>query len=853
MFKTDSRKGIAAAAAAVLAFAGLTVSAPAQAAVGLNVEPNKGSTYAVPVNDRMDIRVYTDGISQDLISNLKFKVTTDGSITLKYNTATASPAGNTNATALSAGTTSNVISSVTKSAGVATVLSLAVDGATYTSASETVTVVAWLDADGDGEVDDTYASSAISVNFVDGDNITWTTEFATPALGATSIDAFVSSNDINMQALNGTIHFTFKEVATRSDAVTASYNTTAAKFKATATSASWGVNATSFSSSGSVSATAKYSYAASASYTSVVDSALTNIGSEIVRQTGATSVALINGVSASATTTNTKVSGSRITVSPTATTLKLTAAALTDSGAVGVKDQTMTFKVTEVGAAGMDAGSVLTVGSTSIKFPNTGKIEDGSFTATTDADGIATIEISLAGIKKDTSFTVAASTPGVAAVTTTVTFKEAEAASVKLTNVAIATGVTPVIVVAKSTAVDLTFAVLDTYGALISGSGYAVRVDQGAITVSNGVSAGKATVTFPGYSTAATYNLTANVTKDGALVSGLTAENITLKVSSAGVPAAVSQTSTGLGTSDAATLSLTTKDWKNADTRLGESAASSLDGGKLLTGIVTDASGNAVAGATVTLTGSDLFFNVAGLVYTTGTATVVTDAAGSYSATVYAQKTGKKTVTIASGAATKAVDLYYVAAATSSGTVLAVTTNATGDIAAPGTTIRATVKLTDKFGNPVAADDANGEAFSVTVTGPGFVSAIPTKLSKTGEATLNVLLGSKDEGSVVFTASYDGDGDGTAKAAITSTKTIVVQEVTVEANAVIGSFQGRWAVRVENAKGSTVTVKVGGKWYKYVSLNDNYTFSRKSKVGATVPVKVWVDGQLQNDQTLTIK
>jgi hypothetical protein len=105
----------------------------------------------------------------------------------------------------------------------------------------------------------------------------------------------------------------------------------------------------------------------------------------------------------------------------------------------------------------------------------------------------------------------------------------------------------------------------------------------------------------------------------------------------------------------------------------------------------------------------------------------------------------------------------------------------------------------------------------------------------------------------MFTASYDGDGYGTDKAAITSTKTIVVQEATVEANAIIGSFQGRWAVRVENAKGSTVTVKVGGKWYKYVSLNDNYTFSRKSKVGATVPVKVWVDGQLQNDQTLTIK
>jgi hypothetical protein len=72
-------------------------------------------------------------------------------------------------------------------------------------------------------------------------------------------------------------------------------------------------------------------------------------------------------------------------------------------------------------------------------------------------------------------------------------------------------------------------------------------------------------------------------------------------------------------------------------------------------------------------------------------------------------------------------------------------------------------------------------------------------------------------------------------------------------NAVIGSFNGRWAVRVENAKGSAVTVKVGSRWFKTTATSDSFVFSRKSKVGASLLVKVWVAGDLQNEQTVTVK
>ena len=98
-------------------------------------------------------------------------------------------------------------------------------------------------------------------------------------------------------------------------------------------------------------------------------------------------------------------------------------------------------------------------------------------------------------------------------------------------------------------------------------------------------------------------------------------------------------------------------------------------------------------------------------------------------------------------------------------------------------------------------------------------------------------------------------GAGTATARlVTSTQAVTVAPAAApEVNAVIGSFNGRWAVRVENAKGSTVVVKVGGRWFKVVATSDSFVFARKSRVGATPLVKVWVAGELQNEQTVTVK
>jgi hypothetical protein len=233
------------------------------------------------------------------------------------------------------------------------------------------------------------------------------------------------------------------------------------------------------------------------------------------------------------------------------------------------------------------------------------------------------------------------------------------------------------------------------------------------------------------------------------------------------------------------------------------------------------------------------------------TITTLADGAGWWTVSAYVVKAGSATFTYAAGTATASTTLTAAAVYGNEGTALSIVSV---DTILPGKTLVATVKLVDEHGNPVAADDAATESFAVTVTGLGFVGSIPTKLNASGEATVTVLLGSADEGSVVITATYDADGTGTAKAAVTATKTVAVAPAAApEVNAVIGSFNGRWAVRVENAKGSTVVIKVGGRWYKATASSDNFVFSRKSRVGASVLVKVWVAGDLQNEQTITVK
>ncbi|BDP99798.1 hypothetical protein [Aquiluna sp. KACHI24] len=232
------------------------------------------------------------------------------------------------------------------------------------------------------------------------------------------------------------------------------------------------------------------------------------------------------------------------------------------------------------------------------------------------------------------------------------------------------------------------------------------------------------------------------------------------------------------------------------------------------------------------------------------TATLRTDSSGDLSLKFASTKAGTHTVSFTVGTVTTTSQIVVTAAQVQSAKNITIASATM----LPGQTNVISGTLTDANGNPVAT--TADKKVSVEWTGKGLpfnVGSIAT--DEDGKFSFQVLVLAGETGTGTVKATFKP----TAVAAddITVTKTIAIDAPAVapapEVNAVIGTFNGRWAVRVENAKGAVVAVKVGGNWYKYTSLNENYLFSRKSAVGRSVAVAVYVNGTLENVATITIK
>jgi hypothetical protein len=275
------------------------------------------------------------------------------------------------------------------------------------------------------------------------------------------------------------------------------------------------------------------------------------------------------------------------------------------------------------------------------------------------------------------------------------------------------------------------------------------------------------------------------------------------------------------------------------------SSSMSVSGVATVSGSVNLEGGNvSIAGAGLTVT--DAEGNTA-----SGAISVRTAANGLFTVSATTKVAGKYNVTVTAGTYSQAIVITVDAVTAEVGTALTIATQDGKNTAAPGTTVRLTFTLKDANGNAVQVKSTDAAKLAVVVTGPGFWGTLPTTTDANGQATLNVLLASADTGTLGIIATYTPTD--TTKAVTAKLDVVIGAPEAPEVKAVIGSFQGRWAVRVENAKGSTVVIKVGGNWYKMTASSDRFLFSRKSKVGATPLVKVWVDGELQNEQTITVK
>jgi hypothetical protein len=234
------------------------------------------------------------------------------------------------------------------------------------------------------------------------------------------------------------------------------------------------------------------------------------------------------------------------------------------------------------------------------------------------------------------------------------------------------------------------------------------------------------------------------------------------------------------------------------------------------------------------------------------TATLRTNGSGNLVLKFASTKAGTHTISYTVGGVTTTSQLIITAAQVEDASKV---TLAAADMVA-GQTTTITGVVADALDNPVEYTGTD-KKLVVGWTGKGLPFNIGSAVNtdEDGKFTFQVLVLAGETGAGVATVTFKPTAVAAENVTVTRTYTIAAPAAVVapEVNAVIGTFNGRWAVRVENAKGAVVSVKVGNRWVKYTSLNDNYLFSRQSRVGATLPVAVYVNGQLENVATITIK
>ena len=832
MFKTNSRKGLSLAAIVALAGSLLVGATPAQAAGEVTLAPNVGTTYAAISGETFTLKAVAGStIPGSSWNTLKFRISNASNVTFS---ATASAAvGGTNQFVGGVTASSTVVSASSTVSGVAT-LALDLD---FTTSDAVLSVVAWLDADGEGDLDaGEFQTDATQVSWFKASNVTWTTAITAIILGDTKLVAKVSTDkNINLaQAQAVQVGFATVSPAATYSAVSGTTVTSTGSFT---------VGSASVRNTAGTEATVEATHTALAANTYVAQALYggVEVGSESLSVVGAVVASNIDvpKIAASANTKGTNIRTGTTDVTVTAVVSKSAGVAVADGTVVKVE-------IAEGSANSVDSKASITAGGKALTNSVSTSVQKIAFDATVTG-GKVSIPVALAGLKVDNTFNVKVTNGNTTANTT---FTIADTALGLFTDLSLL-GTNAAIKIASGGAFSLTYGVLDNFDQPLS-TDYRVTLTNGAstATVSQAVVAGKVTfaVTDAADKTEGAY--TATLEK----LSAATNTYVSAGTTSATTPTVgtvTAATAITLIASSASNLVLNTDAQTAADTRVGGTAPDVNTGNVAeLSGQVTDANGLGTTGV-VTLTAPDALFEVGG-VYTLGSASVNTSATGAYAGVkIYRQLAGKVTVSATIGSVSKGLSLTYLAAAETkaANVVLTVPTAAVKS----GSTYTVKAKLTDKFGNPVKVTTTG--ILSVKYTGPGFVTAtLPSTTDAAGELQFNVLLGSSDEGTAAVTVAYDGDQSAsTTTDNVTVTATVTIGVVAPEVNAAIGSFNGRWAVRVENAKGSAVSIKVGGKWFKVTSTSDSFVFSRKSRVGATPLVKVWVDGQLLNEQTITVK
>jgi hypothetical protein len=725
---------------------------------------------------------------------------------------------------------------------------------TASTDSGTVSVNAWLDANGDNLITlGEFASGAQVITFVKAADVTWTTTLAQPFIGDTKLTATITSDkSINLDQFKSEVQIGF---ATLSGST---YTTVGSPTVVSGVGAfTVGETTTFVSATNSLKVEKTATAAASTTYVAqaIRNTGDTELGSESAKAVAAATILKLTTPSITAGD-DLSQSTNVITARNGITSFTATSQAWSNSGATTKSAAGIAVKVTitEGSATGNTDAATFVAGGKTLK-DTTSAADSIEFTVNTDATGLVSIPVTVSGTVAGTdSITILVAAQSATAVastlTTTVNFANATVADGALVDAnQIGSGAIYKKVAGSTT--TLKFAAKDSFGkglgstyrVLLTESGSSPSVIKDAV-FSNGIAsfsvADSATVSEVYSAQLQSYSSSTLTWSNGSFSPAVSVTPVI------GASEAVGSVATLAGTATTA-LALNLNDLKAVDTRSGGSAPTVTSGTvATLSGTVLDANSIPTYGE-VTLSATGAMFETNG-VFALGSITVQTNNSGAFGGVkIYSNTAGKNTVTATSNGKTKTLDLTFDSAGVATGSVY--TLDAPLRVA-PGATLTVTPIITDKYGNKVA-QTAN---FTFAYSGPGL--PINANATTTANTAFRVLLGAGDTGAatVTWTVDKNADADTTDTGEIvTATIVIGATPATVATANVAGSTK-RFFVSVDgNTSAKNVVVKVAGKTFKTLKGSS----AKKTYVVAAPKgshkVTVYVGGKLVATKTISVK
>jgi trimeric autotransporter adhesin len=846
MSKNLTRKGLALGAIVAL---GATVFAgsPAFAANELNVVPAAGTSYNAVAGSVFNLATtFAPGFTPSSYAQLKYIVTSDANSAIHYGvgvSAVTSPA-----TAQAVSLSSSAVTATGAGATTVNYIGLSADTASVTSS---VVVTAFVDANNDGAVSAGEWNTVKTVTFKKLADITPVVTLAQPSTGDTTVSATVAWGDLNVEQANRTTYLT----ATGSTnsalgvefnvagagyptaaATGVSYSSTTGKFSKTvsalasaATVAARAVYATNTFTAGTPNVDAYTSTllgsAASASATARTINTTNGLVANVVKgndATGTSATAIATGTAA-VVRTNGSFTAQVKAYDTTATT------ALAAKGVAVVGTVTATTTATDLRPASTGVTEIsVTVNGT--KYTSETALNAATFALTTDASGLASINISSVGLSAGDQLTVAFAAQNI---TSSVLATETDA-----TYTASDDNASTVVAANKNTATTLSYSVKDQFGVLsaLTNQRLVVTANTAAtVTQYIAVVAGKATAVITPVT-----DSTADISVGAALQASTTASNgnvtwgstintvsntiVTRSAAYSFTVAPAIDATNGINggawtSAGAQKQTLTTADQSNtADAGYVAPAASTTWAKVTLTG--------SNAGEKLTVSGTGVFLSIDGATVAKDSATKVAQGA---SAVIYvaSNTTGAKTLTVTNGSVSATVVVTFDKAGSTAGAKVAL-----GDLAAlsqAGRSVDVSAVLVDQFGNPV-----QGATVTLSATGVGYLANNGTVTSDaSGKVTAKLIVGAAETGDAVVTAS------STLADATVATASKTITFGSTDAN--IDIVNNRVTAVATFTKGKTVAFYVDGikKWSKTSASDADVVLNYNLKKGThTVAVKI---------------